>query len=101
MPNTVVKLTNVESTWLEATREDRKPLIRKSTCDEHSAFFIYVKGFLSDRGTRDSVRTDLKERKRRTKRVSSMQKPVYEQFLKEQSDAQKAVSHCAALIESR
>ena len=26
MPNTVVKLTNAESTWLEAAREDRKPL---------------------------------------------------------------------------
>ena len=27
MPNTVVKLTNVESTWLEAAWEDRKLLI--------------------------------------------------------------------------
>ena len=27
MPNTVVKLTNAESTWLEAAREDRKLLI--------------------------------------------------------------------------
>ena len=32
MPNTEVKLTNVESTWLEAAREDRKLLIKK----EHS-----------------------------------------------------------------
>lgn len=29
MPNTVVKLTNAESTWLEAAREDRKLLINK------------------------------------------------------------------------
>ena len=29
MPNTVVKLTNAESTWLEAAREDRKLLIKK------------------------------------------------------------------------
>ena len=27
IPNTVVKLTNAESTWLEAAREDRKLLI--------------------------------------------------------------------------
>ena len=30
MPNTEVKLTNAESTWLEATWEDRKLLNRKS-----------------------------------------------------------------------
>ena len=29
MPNTVVKLTNAESTWLEAAREDRKLLINE------------------------------------------------------------------------
>ena len=29
MPNTVVKLTNAESTWLEAAREDRKLLINR------------------------------------------------------------------------
>ena len=29
MPNTVVKLTNAESTWLEAAREDRKLLIKE------------------------------------------------------------------------
>ncbi|WP_307987565.1 hypothetical protein, partial [uncultured Dialister sp.] len=29
MPNTVVKLTNAESTWLEAAWEDRKLLINK------------------------------------------------------------------------
>ena len=28
MPNTEVKLTNAESTWLEAAREDRKLLIK-------------------------------------------------------------------------
>ena len=30
MPNTVVKLTNAESTWLEAAREDRKLLIKEN-----------------------------------------------------------------------
>ena len=36
MPNTVVKLTNAESTWLEAAREDRKLLIklRKDICKD-------------------------------------------------------------------
>ena len=29
MPNTVVKLTNAESTWLEAAWEDRKLLIKE------------------------------------------------------------------------
>ena len=29
MPNTVVKLINAESTWLEAAWEDRKLLIKK------------------------------------------------------------------------
>ena len=29
MPNTVVKLTNAERTWLEAAREDRKLLIKE------------------------------------------------------------------------
>ena len=54
---------------------------------------IFVHYFLSEQGTRDSVQTDLKERKRRTKRVSSMQKPAYEQFLKERRDVQKYVSN--------
>lgn len=34
MPNTEVKLVNAESTWLEATWEDRKLLNRKSISDE-------------------------------------------------------------------
>ena len=35
MPNTVVKLTNAESTWLEAAREDRKLLIKeKDICKD-------------------------------------------------------------------
>ena len=39
MPNTVVKLTNAESTWLEAAREDRKLLINlKSTSRKAGAF---------------------------------------------------------------
>lgn len=35
MPNTVVKLTNAESTWLEAAWEDRKLLINvERGCDK-------------------------------------------------------------------
>ena len=44
MPNTEVKLTNAESTWLEAAREDRKLLIKK----EHSiecSFLLYTCGY--------------------------------------------------------
>ena len=47
MPNTVVKLTNAESTWLEAAREDRKLLIklRKDICkDVLFACFHLVQG---------------------------------------------------------
>ena len=46
MPNTVVKLTNAESTWLEAAREDRKLLIKeKDICkDVLFACFHLVQG---------------------------------------------------------
>ena len=40
MPNTVVKLTNAESPWLEAAREDRKLLIKKE------ALTVMVSAFL-------------------------------------------------------
>ena len=39
MPNTVVKLTNAESTWLEAAREDRKLLIKKEALVERLVLF--------------------------------------------------------------
>ena len=70
----------IESRWLEKAHV------------MNIVLFLFV-GTLSERGTRDSVQTDLKERKRRTKRVSSMQKPAYEQFLKERRDVQKYVSN--------
>jgi hypothetical protein len=40
MPNTVVKLTNAESTWLEAAWEDRKLLINESST-ERLGFLLY------------------------------------------------------------
>ena len=42
MPNTVVKLTNAESTWLEAAREDRKLLINESIYRNVGAFFVHA-----------------------------------------------------------
>ena len=42
MPNTVVKLTNAESTWLEAAREDRKLLIKKEALVERLVLFCCV-----------------------------------------------------------
>ena len=39
MPNTVVKLTNAESTWLEAAREDRKLLIKEKHLQKCRCFF--------------------------------------------------------------
>ena len=40
MPNTVVKLTNAESTWLEAAREDRKLLINMKAHLQRCAFLL-------------------------------------------------------------
>ena len=44
MPNTVVKLTNAESTWLEAAREDRKLLIKlkDSIVKTVESFFVLL-----------------------------------------------------------
>lgn len=42
MPNTEVKLTNAESTWLEAAREDRKLLIDIKKDTQRSVFFSCV-----------------------------------------------------------
>ena len=38
MPNTEVKLTNAESTWLATAREDRKLLIKEKALKQLSAF---------------------------------------------------------------
>ena len=66
MPNTEVKLTNAESTWPEAAREDRKLLIKEKTLTNVSVFFI-CRGFLSGRVTRDSRRTSFEGAKGRAK----------------------------------
>ena len=42
MPNTEVKLTNAESTWPEAAREDRKLLIKEKTLTKVGVFFSYA-----------------------------------------------------------
>ena len=42
MPNTEVKLTNAESTWLEAAREDRKLLINIKKDTQRSVFFLSI-----------------------------------------------------------
>ena len=42
MPNTEVKLTNAESTWPEAAREDRKLLIDMKKDTQRSVFFSCV-----------------------------------------------------------
>ena len=43
MPNTVVKLINAESTWLEAAREDRKLLINMKAHLQRCAFcFAFI-----------------------------------------------------------
>ena len=47
--NTVVKLINAESTWLETAWEDRKPLIKLKAHLRVCLFLLY--GFLSSQGT--------------------------------------------------
>ena len=42
MPNTEVKLTNAESTWLEAAREDRKLLIKLKAHLRVCLFFVWL-----------------------------------------------------------
>jgi hypothetical protein len=42
MPNTVVKLTNAESTWLEAAWEDRKLLIKMKSISRMTGAFYFV-----------------------------------------------------------
>ena len=42
MPNTVVKLINAESTWLEAAWEDRKLLIKKEKDTQKCVSFFVV-----------------------------------------------------------
>ena len=48
MPNTVVKLTNAESTWLEAAREDRKLLINMKAHLQRCAFCLLLKEICKD-----------------------------------------------------
>ena len=48
MPNTVVKLTNAESTWLEAAWEDRKLLINMKAHLQRCAFFLLLKDICKD-----------------------------------------------------
>ena len=45
MPNTEVKLTNAESTWPEAAREDRKLLIDIKKDTQRSVFFYMLINF--------------------------------------------------------
>ncbi len=51
MPNTEVKLTNAESTWPEAAREDRKLLIKEKDlqrCESFLAYRTFCVGFDTD-----------------------------------------------------
>ena len=66
MPNTEVKLTNAESTWPEAAREDRKLLIKEKTLTNVGVFFM-CRGFLSGRVARDRRRTSFEGAKGRAK----------------------------------
>ena len=56
MPNTVVKLINAESTWLEAAWEDRKLLIKKERDTQKCVSFFVV----SARGGKDGRAGDFR-----------------------------------------
>ena len=57
MPNTVVKLTNAESTWLEAAREDRKLLINMKAHPNGCAFcFAFIWFRVQGSGVRWRIR---------------------------------------------
>ena len=58
MPNTEVKLTNAESTWPEAAREDRKLLIKEKTLTNVGVFFICI----NLKGSRIKVSGRIRER---------------------------------------
>ena len=73
MPNTEVKLTNAESTWPEAAREDRKLLIKEKTLTNVGVFFI-CRGFLSGRVTGIGGGHLLKERRDAQKIVKRLRR---------------------------
>ena len=49
MPNTEVKLTNAESTWPEAAREDRKLLIKEKDLQRCESFLHAIRAVLTVR----------------------------------------------------
>ena len=53
IPNTVVKLVNAESTWLETAWEDRKSLINKRRAPKRVLFFYYLVSLHTSRSTWD------------------------------------------------
>ena len=54
MPNTVVKLINAESTWLEAAWEDRKLLIKKERDTQKCVSLFVVSAWEEDGREGDS-----------------------------------------------
>ena len=75
MPNTEVKLTNAESTWPEAARENRKLLIKKEALRDREIWVLFCMGnFLSERGTRDAKPQLLKERRDAKKIVKRLRR---------------------------
>lgn len=54
MPNTVVKLINAESTWLEAAWEDRKLLIKKERDTQRCVSLFVVSAWKRRTAERES-----------------------------------------------
>ena len=73
MPNTEVKLTNAESTWPEAAREDRKLLIKEKTLTNVGVFF-HMPGLPIRTGYRIAGEHLLKERRDAQKIVKRLRR---------------------------
>lgn len=91
MPNTEVKLTNAESTWPEAAREDRKLLIKEKTLTNVGVFF-HMPGLPIRTGYRDSRRTSFEGAKGRAKDSETATQRRDRKLLIKEKDLQRCES---------
>ncbi len=91
MPNTEVKLTNAESTWPEAAREDRKLLIKEKTLTNVGVFF-HMPGLPIRTGYRDRRRTSFEGAKGRAKDSETATQRRDRKLLIKEKDLQRCES---------
>ena len=91
MPNTEVKLTNAESTWPEAAREDRKLLIKEKTLTNVGVFF-HMPGLPIRTGYPDRRRTSFEGAKGRAKDSETATQRRDRKLLIKEKDLQRCES---------